>query len=316
MDRDRTTQIIDFLCGSTSAIIAETVTHPLDSAKTRLQMQFIRFRFRLHAEVSPAKDGHPVTLQYRGVTRTIIGITKEEGMRSLFKGLPPAILRQCVKGGTQMSIYKIVRKVLNDMNPDVQFTSLPQKVLAAAAAGAIGQFLGNPFDVVKVRLQMDGKRVLVGKQPRYAGTFDAFRVIFTKNGLFSFWNGVLPAMGRSAVSSGSGLATYDHIKEMLVSNFKLPDASTTHLMASALSSLSSTFFGCPFDVIKTRIMEQSMMRPLYRNGVHCLIKTMHGEGLLGLYRGFIPTYFRIGPWQALFFLSYENLTRYLIGETL
>ena len=35
-------------------------------------------------------------------------------------------------------------------------------------AGAVGQFIASPTDLVKVQMQMEGKRVLVeGRRPRY-----------------------------------------------------------------------------------------------------------------------------------------------------
>jgi len=33
-------------------------------------------------------------------------------------------------------------------------------------AGAMGQYLASPTDLVKVRLQMEGRRMLEGKKPR------------------------------------------------------------------------------------------------------------------------------------------------------
>lgn len=34
-------------------------------------------------------------------------------------------------------------------------------------AGAAGQFLASPTDLIKVRMQMDGRRELEGLKPRY-----------------------------------------------------------------------------------------------------------------------------------------------------
>ena len=34
-------------------------------------------------------------------------------------------------------------------------------------SGALGQFIASPTDLVKVRLQMEGRRILEGKAPRY-----------------------------------------------------------------------------------------------------------------------------------------------------
>ena len=36
-------------------------------------------------------------------------------------------------------------------------------------AGASGQFLASPTDLVKIRLQMEGRRVLDGHKSRYDG---------------------------------------------------------------------------------------------------------------------------------------------------
>ena len=38
--------------------------------------------------------------------------------------------------------------------------------LAGLCAGAMGQFVASPTDLVKVRMQMEGRRKLEGKPPR------------------------------------------------------------------------------------------------------------------------------------------------------
>lgn len=44
-----------------------------------------------------------------------------------------------------------------------------KSVIAGMTAGAFGQFIASPTDLVKVQMQMEGKRVLIeGRQPRYA----------------------------------------------------------------------------------------------------------------------------------------------------
>lgn len=39
----------------------------------------------------------------------------------------------------------------------------------------------------------------------------------------------------------------------------------------------------------------------------CAIKTVRSEGPLALYKGFAPAYMRLGPWQLVFFLSFEQV---------
>lgn len=37
------------------------------------------------------------------------------------------------------------------------------------------------------------------------------------------------------------------------------------------------------------------------------LQTVRNEGFLALYKGFIPTWLRMGPWNIIFFLTYEQM---------
>lgn len=45
----------------------------------------------------------------------------------------------------------------------------------------------------------------------------------------------------------------------------------------------------------------------YSSSLDCLLRTARFEGLRGLYKGFWPTWARLGPWQLVFWTSYEQL---------
>jgi solute carrier family 25 uncoupling protein 27 len=47
--------------------------------------------------------------------------------------------------------------------------------------------------------------------------------------------------------------------------------------------------------------------PRYAGAVDCLRQSVAQEGLRVLYRGFLPTWARLGPWQLTFWLTYERL---------
>ena len=77
-----------------------------------------------------------------------------------------------------------------------------------------------------------------------------------------------------------------------------------------MSSLSATVLSCPVDVVKTRIMNQPVSKEgniRYENSYDCLVKTIRIEGLRALWKGFFPTWARLGPWQFVFWVSYEKL---------
>jgi solute carrier family 25 uncoupling protein 27 len=67
---------------------------------------------------------------------------------------------------------------------------------------------------------------------------------------------------------------------------------------------------CPADVVKTRMMNQRLSQGgtiTYRSSLDCLVKTARTEGISGLYKGFLPTWARLGPWQFTFWVCYERL---------
>lgn len=41
-----------------------------------------------------------------------------------------------------------------------------------------------------------------------------------------------------------------------------------------------------------------------------LSQTVKNEGFLALYKGFIPTWFRMGPWNIIFFITYEQMKKF------
>ena len=45
----------------------------------------------------------------------------------------------------------------------------------------------------------------------------------------------------------------------------------------------------------------------------CIKQTVQKEGLLAMYKGLVPIWLRLAPWQIIFWTSYEKL-RLLSGE--
>lgn len=101
------------------------------------------------------------------------GIVREEGLSKLYRGLTPACLRHCIYSGTRVGAYEFLRENVFKRDENGRF-ALWKGVLCGMSAGAIGQFVANPTDVVKVQMQLEGKRLLQGLSPRYNGTIDAF----------------------------------------------------------------------------------------------------------------------------------------------
>ncbi|KAK8733191.1 hypothetical protein OTU49_006518 [Cherax quadricarinatus] len=186
-----------------------------------------------------------------------------------------------------------------------------QAIVGGILVGGIAQFLASPADLIKVQMQMEGKRRLEGHAPRIHSAGEAFIKIYNAGGLRGLWKGCMPNVYRSAFVNLGDLTTYDSVKRYFVNTWALSDDYWTHALSSACSGLIGATMGTPVDVVKTRVMNQPTddraRGLLYRNSLDCLLKTVHNEGFWALYKGFIPCWLRMGPWSLTFWLTYEQI---------
>lgn len=56
----------------------------------------------------------------------------------------------------------------------------------------------------------------------------------------------------------------------------------------------------------------NQMQPMhiYNGSIDCGIQTVRNEGFRALYKGFIPAWLRMGPWNIIFFITYEQLKQF------
>ncbi|GFT01493.1 mitochondrial uncoupling protein 4 [Nephila pilipes] len=291
-----------------AATVAETATYPLDITKTRLQIQG-----ETAVNKCSGANAHVCNkVKTRGMFHTAIGIVQEEGLFKLWQGVTPAIYRHLVYSGCRMTFYEVFREKLLKTKTN-NSPVLWKSILCGSASGALGQFLASPTDLVKVQMQMEGRRRLEGHPPRVKSTWHAFQKIIAESGIRGLWKGWVPNVQRAALVNMGDLTTYEKSKHFILTNSNLKDNWLTHMLASSCSGLIAATLGTPADVVKTRIMNQptdSTGKGLfYKSSIDCLIKTVQEEGFMALYKGFVPIWTRMAPWSITFWVTYEELRR-------
>ncbi|KAJ6750703.1 hypothetical protein OIU85_001261 [Salix viminalis] len=275
-----------FLCSAFAACFAEFCTIPLDTAKVRLQLQ----RKILATEgVSLPK--------YRGLLGTVATIAREEGLAALWKGITAGLHRQFIYGGLRIGLYEPVKTFLvgSDFVGDIP---LYQKILAALLTGAMAIVIANPTDLVKVRLQAEGK-LPAGVPGRYAGALDAYFTIVRQEGLGALWTGLGPNIARNAIINAAELASYDQVKQTILQIPGFMDSAFTHVLAGLGAGFFAVCIGSPIDVVKSRMMGDSS----YKNTLDCFIKTLKNEGFLRFTKVFSRIFGRLGSWNVIMFFD-------------
>ncbi|XP_078069019.1 mitochondrial uncoupling protein 4 isoform X2 [Mustelus asterias] len=271
--RDLSSLPAKFVLTACAAAVAEIVTFPLDLTKTRLQIQ---------GEAGPRQFiGGQAAKPYRGMIQTAVGIVKEEGLFKLWQGVTPAICRHIVYSGIRIVTYEKLRDSVLCKDEDGCFP-LWKAVIGGMLGGALGQFFASPTDLVKIQMQMEGKRRLEGKPPRVHGIIHAFVKIVSEGGIRGLWAGWIPNVQRAALVSLGDLTTYDTVKQFLLRNTTLKDNSLCHGLSRGLQ---------------------------YTSTIDCLMKTIKREGFMSLYKGFLPTWTRMAPWSMTFWLTFEQIRR-------
>jgi len=292
------------VAAATAGCIAETSTLPLDTVKVRLQLQ--------------GQNLGEVKVQYTGMANCLSRITVEEGPTALFKGLAPGLARQLVFATLRLGLYEPVRDFYYEKlegGGDKTKSSLVTKVFAGLTTGAIAMCFAQPADVLKIRLQAQG-RVLPGEKPLYSGMIDCARKGIAKDGVFGLWRGLTPNVCRNSIINAVELATYDQIKQILL-GLSFADTPSTHCICAFSAGFAATCIGSPFDVVKTRVMlglRGADGEMLYKGMGDCFAKMFNNEGLFSFYNGFIPSFIRIGSWNVVMFLAYEQIKRFLNKE--
>lgn len=106
------------------------------------------------------------------------------------------------------------------------------------------------------------------------------------------------------------LSVYAQAKAQLISSAGMKEGSLMHFCASMISGFVTTVVSMPVDIAKTRIQN---MKPdasgnvPYKGSIDVLVKVAQQEGVLALWKGFLPYFFRLGPHTVITFMLLEKM---------
>ena len=224
-----------------SASFAETSTFPLVVLAARQQLLQDGGKF---SEAQVQAQG--------SVFRLGRVILRDEGVQALYSGVTPSIVRQAVYGGLGIGMYPFMRRALLGADTDPADAPIYLRMAAAASTGAFGQLVGNPIDVVRVRMATAGASESKGSGPDpYRSTWSTVRTLWSKGGAAAFYAGVVPSVTRAAAINGCGIASYDHSKQAVIKLLGREDGLGPQVLGASISGLVSATVSTPFDVVKS-----------------------------------------------------------------
>ncbi|CAG9311090.1 unnamed protein product [Blepharisma stoltei] len=171
-----------------------------------------------------------------------------------------------------------------------------------------GVFVGQPFDIIKVRLQNSGGSAIL-----------ALKNLLSHEGFLTLWKGSLPPLIGVGLSNAVSFGTNENTKR-IVSSYNKPGeilSLSQHALCGTSAGFFRAFFSCPAELVRIRMQVQGKIDPrgdpLYKNSIECFISIIKTYGIKGIYRGFSATMIRELMGNTLFFGGYQFCGRKIFG---
>ncbi|KAG4417809.1 hypothetical protein IFR04_009097 [Cadophora malorum] len=289
-----------FVAGGIAACGAVTATHPFETVKIRMQLQ------------GELQEKALQPRMYKGPFHGVTVIVKNEGLRGIYRGIGAAYIYQMILNGCRLGFYEPIRNTITTaIYTDPKTQSLGVNIFSGASSGILGAAAGSPFFLVKTRLQSFSPFAPVGTQHNYKNAVDGMRQIYKGEGISGLYRGVGAAMVRTGFGSSVQLPTYFFAKRRLVKHLGMEEGPALHLASSTASGFVVCCVMHPPDTIMSRMYNQN--GNLYQGVFDCLAKTVKTEGVLAIYKGFLPHLARILP-HTILTLSLAEQTNKLMRK--
>ncbi|KAL3159224.1 hypothetical protein ABBQ32_011200 [Trebouxia sp. C0010 RCD-2024] len=190
-------------------------------------------------------------------------------------------------------------------DPDVS------SALAGGLAGALTAVFVCPLDVLKTRLQVQGR----AQAAAYKGIGGGLSMIARQEGIRGLYRGLTPTLVALLPNWAVYFTLYEQLKTSLSYRARDHDwikQPAIHMGAACGAGAATLAFGNPLFVVKTRLQTQHMgLRmgtraggPLYKGTFDALTRIAREEGVAGLYSGLLPSLIGIAH-VAIQFPLYE-----------
>ncbi|KAK6171588.1 hypothetical protein SNE40_019744 [Patella caerulea] len=139
------------------------------------------------------------TFAYRGVSQALIGIYSREGLKGLYSGLAPTLLRDAPFSGLYLMFYSQIKKslppsILHNGSPIIHFQ-------CGILAGMLASLVTQPADVIKTHMQLNPQK--------FCNIKSAVTYVFEREGMVGFWRGLIPRTIRRTLISAMAWTIYE-----------------------------------------------------------------------------------------------------------
>ncbi|KAF5373876.1 hypothetical protein D9758_000633 [Tetrapyrgos nigripes] len=302
------------VCALSASYISTFAGYPLDSLKSRLQ----------------------TTKTPISVPRLAAIVYREEGVVGFFRGLWIPLMTISFVRAASFTIYTSTKEAFRDRQWLTRNSIIDVSCIggiSGAMSGALISFGSAPFELVKVRRQLEysiaaSKGIHLSKAP---GTFEAVRDIFKNNGIKGLYTGFRLHFTRDTLGTALYFLEYDGMRHLMGRQRSgeqgptppwLPiPASLVPFFCGSLSGVTSWALIYPLDVVKTKVQQRALAGDRYRGVLETLTRLIRGtdpanpkplvHGISRIYRGLGVSALRSITTHGLLWTFFDFVANYI-----
>lgn len=293
--------LVHAVSGGCGSAVAMTTFFPLDTVRTRLQLQH-----KSTEDTAPPHDGSEP--ENDTVAGMLLSILKKEGMSGLYRGLLPVIESLYCSNFVYFYAFHGLKRVLNPNK-----TAL-NDLCCGMTAGVINVMATTPLWVVNTRLKLQGTALQRhhNKHRQYKGMMDGLRRVYAEEGVAGLW----ASCGSSLLlvcNPAIQFMVYESIKRRL-SNASggAPPSGLLVFLAGAIAKALATSLTYPIQLAQAR--QRHGGSAASRRGLLQLLRSVvRDEGISGLFKGLNAKLLQTVLTAALMFVCYEKIAAFVFA---
>ncbi|KAG8762663.1 hypothetical protein FRC12_008927 [Ceratobasidium sp. 428] len=304
------------VCATSASLFSTFAGYPLDSLKSRLQ-----------ASRTPIS-----------VPRLAQLVWREEGLAGFFRGIWIPLMTISAVRAASFTIYTNSKNYLHDEKHWAR-SKLTHVAFAGGTAGAVSgaliSFCGAPFELVKIRRQLEysiaAEKGIVVENPQ--GNIDATKDIIRQHGVRGLYKGFRLHFVRDTAGTALYFMEYDAMRLMLG---RLPNgqqgatpawfpihATMIPFTCGSLAGVTSWALIYPLDVVKTKVQQRALAGIPPRSILDTFKRMLRGPdpnspkplllGLARLYQGLGVSAFRSILTHGMLWTFFDWVGNYIDG---
>lgn len=281
--------LVHAISGAAGSVVAMTTFFPLDTVRSRLQLEEDR--------------------ESKNTLATMRELVEKEGIYTLYRGMVPVLQSLCASNFVYFYTFHGLKTLRAGRNQ-----TAGNDLLFASIAGVINVLSTTPLWVVNTRLKMRGVgHVQERNNNEYNTLYDGLVHIWKYEGIRKLWSGTLPSL-MLVINPAIQFMTYETIKRKVVASLRNSQPPAWMYFAmGAVAKAIATAITYPLQLVQTKLRHGHKYPNLPPDAgtLQILFYILKKQGIGALYKGMEAKLLQTILTAALMFLAYEKISRFV-----